>query len=107
MKRTRTPTVAEEVLGRELARLRRIKGVNARDLAKKIRETEQQIKRYEAGTFVPLPVLEALTDAMGEPIQKRDIRRISNLRKLEMEGHDVMDELCDLYREVFADIEAE
>lgn len=105
-KRVRTPTLAEEVLGKELAKLRRIKAVNARDLARTIRETEQQIRRYEAGAFIPLPVLEALTEALGEPIQKRDIRRMSNLRKLEMEGNDVMDELVALYQELFEDVTA-
>lgn len=90
------------ILGRELAKLRRIKGVVARDLAKKIRETEQQIKRYEAGAFVPLGVLEAFAEALGEPIAKRDIRRISNLRKLEKETGEILPELAEIYAQLFA-----
>lgn len=105
MKRAPAPNEAERLLGQELARLRRIKGVNARDLAKKIRETEQQIKRYEAGAFVPLGVLEAFAEALGEPIQKRDIRRISNLRKFEKEKGEIMPELAEIYAQLFVDIE--
>lgn len=97
------PFTAELVLGQRIEAARKACGLSRRELARIIRETEQQIAKYEAGAFVPLPKIEAIGEAVGDRVEKRTIRRISNLRKLEMEKGAEQHELCDLYAELFRD----
>lgn len=96
---------AEALLGRCIEQARTVRGLSRRDLGKRINETEQQIAKYENGGFVPLPIIEAIGDALDAPVQKKLIRRISFLRKLEKEAdREQQEELSALYREIFADI---
>ena len=97
----RTGKSAEIILGKELEKLRVAKGLTRMQLGRKIKVTDQQVARYEAGDFVPMSVLESIAEALGEPIQKRIIRRISILRKIEMEMQEEPEELAALYQEMF------
>ena len=74
-------------------------------LGRKINQTEQQIVKYESGSvLVPLPIVEKIANALDEPITKKIIRKISTLRKLEVEKKTEMaDELIDLYNQAFPD----
>ncbi len=92
---------AEIFLGKKIAEFRISKNIQRIEIAKKIRQTERQIEKYENGEFIPIPVLESIMEAMGEPIQKRLIRQISNLRKLEKETKIEQDELISLYQQIF------
>ena len=98
------PFAAEILLGQCIEQARLKCGLTRRELARAINEKEQQVVKYESGGFVPLPQIEAITEALGDPVQKKYIRRISFLRKLEKETGTEQVELFDLYREVFADI---
>lgn len=101
MSRSQKIFAAEILLGQLIAQARTRKGMTKRDLARLIREKEQQITKYESGGFVPLPQIEAIAEALGEPVQKKIIRRISFLRKLEKETGTEQEELSSLYREAF------
>jgi transcriptional regulator with XRE-family HTH domain len=103
MARKKQPNKAERILGKKIERLRLMKQVSRMQLGRKINETEQQIAKYESGEFIPLTVLEAIAEALGEPIQKKYIRRISFLRKLEIETQIEQEELSDLYQEILPD----
>lgn len=100
MARKKQPNNAERMLGKKIERLRLVKQMSRMQLGRKINETEQQIAKYETGEFVPLTVLEAIASALGEPIQKKYIRRISFLRKLEIETQVEQEELAGLYSEI-------
>lgn len=93
------------VLGRNIERLRLLKEMSRMQVGRKVNQKEQQIVRYErGGALVPLPVLERIAEALGEPIAKKIIRRISSVRKLEVEKNTKMDdELIDLYNEAVPD----
>jgi len=96
------------ILGRNLERLRLYKQVSRRDLAKKIKKSDQQIAKYENGAFVPLPIIEAITAILGEPVPKKIIRKISFTRKLEVEEKvDMEEKLIELYNEAVELIEDE
>lgn len=97
------PFAAELVLGQRIEDARKAVGLTRREMGRKIRETEQQIAKYESGGFVPLPKIEAIGEVVGDPVQKRIIRRISNLRKLEIEKGIEQHELSDIYAELFTD----
>lgn len=92
---------AERVLGEVLMKERMVRGLSRLDVGKKINKKEQEIAKFEAGEFIPLPVLEAYAEALGEPIQKKFIRRISFLRKLEIEKKEEQHELVEIYRALF------
>lgn len=66
-------------------------------LGKAINMKMQHIDGYEKGGFVPLPIIEKLATAFGNPVEKKIIRRISFLRKLEQEGKGEQPELQDWY----------
>ena len=100
MARKKQPYKAEIILGKTVEALRISKQVTRSQLGRKINKLEQQVAKYEKGEFIPLPVLEAIYEALGEPIPKRIIRRISFLRKLEMETDVEQEELCALYNEL-------
>ena len=70
------------------------------DLGKKINKTKQQIEKYEKGDFVPLPIIEKIAVALDAPIKKKIIRKISNLRKIEIETQQTQEELIDWYNEI-------
>jgi len=91
------------ILGRNIERLRLIKDLSRMQVGRKVNKNEQQIARYEGGLdFVPLPVLENIANALGEPVAKKIIRRISFTRKLEVEQNTQLeDELIELYNIAF------
>lgn len=94
---------AELLLGKNIERLRLSKKISRMQIGKKINATEQQVAKYESGEFVPLTVLEAIAEILDMPIQKRVIRRISFLRKLEKETKIEQEELLELYNAIFSD----
>lgn len=89
------------ILGKNIERLRISKDLSRKDLSGTLKLTLQQIQKYECGRdLVPLPMLEKIAIALGEPIVKKIIRRISVVRKLEVERNTQMvDELIDLYNQ--------
>lgn len=92
---------AQQLLGSELKRVREEQEMPCKKLARIVNVTDTQIRKFEAGAFVPMAMLEALAEALGEPIPKRIIRRISNLRKMEIEDHEPQDELKQIYTTLF------
>lgn len=100
---TRKIFEAEQVLSEHICAIRQECQLSRRELAQRINEKEQAITRYETGGFVPLPSLEALGEAFGRPVQKKIIRRISFLRKLEKEKGEEQRELISLYQSLFSD----
>lgn len=91
---------AELLLGQKIAELRTKNGMTRKELGKQIGQKEQQIKKYEDGALVPLKILEDIALTLGSQIRKKEIRRISNLRKLEKETGIEQTELLELYEEV-------
>lgn len=94
---------AEIHLGKKIEKLRLSKNVTRKQLGHKINETERQIMKFETGEMLPIPILENIAKVLGEEIPKRIIRRISLLRKVEMETKVEQLELIDLYNEAFHD----
>jgi ribosome-binding protein aMBF1 (putative translation factor) len=92
---------AELVLGEVLLKERMVRGFSRMEIGKRINKKEQEIAKFESGEFVPLPVLEAFAEAMGVPLQKKIIRRISFLRKWEIEKKEEQHELAEIYRTMF------
>jgi transcriptional regulator with XRE-family HTH domain len=88
-------------LGKNIERLRLIKNMSPMQLGRKINQTKQQILRYECGTtLVRLSMLESIACALDEPIPKKIIRKMSIVRKLEVENDTEMaDELIALYNQ--------
>ena len=97
------PNKAEILLGKKIEQMRQRKGMTCLQLGRKINKKEQEVRKYENGEFVPLPVLEEIASALDVPIQKKLIRRISFLRKLEMETKIEQEDLVDLYNEVMSE----
>ncbi len=96
------------LLGKNIQRLRVAKDMSRKKIARIIKKSEQQIAKYESGEFVPLPVIEDIASALGEPVAKKIIRRISFTRKLEAEKNIHMEEeLCELYNDAFPELEDE
>ena len=101
--KTEAQLAAEQHLGALIKEARRLADMDALRMAKAINVTTQQLAKYEQGAFVPLPVIEAITDTLGERVPKKTIRRISFLRKLEKDkGVDESEQLIFLYDETFA-----
>ena len=100
-KAKRTPFEHEIVLGKNIWRLRDSLGLGPRDIGKKLRITEKQYLHLEMGALVPLPSLEIIGKALGHPVQKKYIRKISFLRKLEMETNVEQTELVEIYNYIF------
>jgi len=96
-------TPADKLLGTKIKTWRVRQGMSQPQLGKKINETQQQVERFENGARVPIPKLERIAEALGCPIQKRIIRRISFARKLEEETNTQQEELFELYEEAFAE----
>ncbi|MAR57023.1 MAG: hypothetical protein CMM93_07560 [Rickettsiales bacterium] len=92
---------AQIVLGEEIRALRERQQVTIKELAKRVRVTEQQMVKYEAGAFVPIPMLEAISKTLDAEIQKKYIRQISAAREREKDGSEEQELLCALYREAF------
>lgn len=92
---------AELLLGEILMKERMVRGFSRIEIGRAINKKEQEIARFESGEFVPLGVLEAFAEAMGAPIAKKTIRRISFARKLEIETKIEQAELLDYYRNLF------
>ena len=104
MKRTRTPTVAEILLGKRIKDMRISKDITRKQLGKMIKETEQTVDKYEnGGAYVPLAKMETIAKAMGEEIPKRIIRKINKFRNLEKKLNIDQVELVELYGEAFPD----
>ncbi len=93
---------AEIALGKAIAELRMAKGMKHMELGKIINATQRQMVLYEKGDFIPLARLEQIGEALGAPIDKRTIRRISILRKMEKDNKEQQDELETLYQQMFA-----
>ena len=89
------------VLGKNIERLRLIKNMSSMQLGRKVKQTRQKIIKYECGaTLVRLAMLENIACALDEPIPKKIIRKISIVRKLEVENDTEMaDELIALYNQ--------
>lgn len=94
---------AEQVLSAHICTIRQELQLSRRELAQLMGEKEQAITKYETGGFVPLPSIEALGEAFGRPVEKKIIRRISFLRKLEKEKGEEQRELISLYQSLFGD----
>ncbi len=103
MARRKQPYITEaaQSLGEHIERLRLARGLTRMQLAREINVTQQQVEKYEQGAFVPIPMLEAIGLALDNQIPKRIIRRISNLRKIEIEQSTEQAELLELYAEAF------
>lgn len=101
MARKRAIKESQLLLGKNIERMRVSKDMTRMQIARKIRKNEQDIAKYESGELlVPLPVLQNIAAALDEPIQKKIIRRISFVRKWEVEKKVAMEsELIDLYNE--------
>lgn len=99
MKKKRPATDAQIRLGELLHKLREHKNVSRKELGKMVKVTEQQIAKYEAGAFVPMAMLENLSTSLGEQIPKKLIRRISALRKIELQEEEEIAELIEVYEE--------
>lgn len=94
-------TAASKILGSNIRKRRLDLGMSPLDLGRKVNETLQQITRYEEGNFIALAKLENIIQALELPIPKKIIRRISTLRKLELELGVEQEELADIYNEIF------
>ena len=94
---------AAKILGMKIEAYRKAKGLTPYALGRAINVKEQQIIKYEKGALVPLRTLEKIADALHEGAQKKIIRRISFLRKLEDETGEEQPELKDWYSEIFPD----
>jgi transcriptional regulator with XRE-family HTH domain len=93
-------------LGRNIQKMRIAKDMSRKQLGKIVNKPEQQIALYESGDFVSLPMIEAIGEALGEPVEKKIIRRISFVRKLEVEQNTQMEEeLTELYNAAFPEVE--
>lgn len=103
----RTPFEHEIVLGKNIWRWRDHLGLGPRVLGKKLKMTEKQYLQLEMGALVPLPKLEIIGKILGNPVQKRDIRRISFLRKLEKETGVEQVGLVEIYNEILPHPELE
>lgn len=106
-KAKRTPFEHEIVLGKNIWRLRDNLGLGPRDIGKQLKMTEKQYLQMEMGALVPLPKLEIIGKLLGHPVQKRDIRRISFLRKLEKETGIEQVDLIDIYNGILPHPDAE
>jgi len=94
------------LLGKNIERLRLYKDISRKKVGRVINKNEQQVARYEAGDFIPLPVIEDIGKALGEPVAKKIIRRISFTRKLETDKNiRLEEELCELYNQAFGEID--
>jgi transcriptional regulator with XRE-family HTH domain len=98
------PTKAEILLGKEIEKLRRQRDLTRMQLGKIVNQKEQQIAKYETGgALVPMSMLESIADALDAPIQKKVIRRISLLRKIEIDTETEQTELLEIYSTLFDD----
>ena len=89
------------VLGEKLQHLRLKKAMSCKELGRSVKVTEQQIALYESGGFVPLAMLERLAETLGEPIEKKVIRRISAMRHQIIDTQQGHEALCALYASLF------
>lgn len=105
MKKSRERPIlkTDAFLGQKIQALRQAKEKTLKDVAYEVNVTRQQVEKMEAGiAFVALPMMEQIAEALGEPIPKRIIRRISNLRKIGVETEEQEEELMALYAEAFS-----
>ena len=98
-------TNSAKLLGERLEQYRKLKGMTSYALGRQINIKEQQILKYEKGGLVPLRTLEQLADALHVGVEKKIIRRISFLRKLEDEKGEVQPDLSYYYNEIFPEID--
>jgi len=95
---------ADIVLGEQIEKRRLAREVTRKQLGKVIKVTLQQIEKYEKGIDrVPMARLEIIGEFLDARVQKRIVRRISNLRKLESETGEIKDELVEIYSTIFDD----
>jgi transcriptional regulator with XRE-family HTH domain len=99
----KTPTEAELALGKRIALLRKKRDMTYLQVGRIVNEKIQQLERYEKGALVPVVRLEHIAEALGSPIQKRIIRKIVFLRKLEKETSTIQEELIDIYNSLFVE----
>lgn len=107
--RSQKPSGQDETLGERMARLRRAKGWNQRELAERAGTKSTQISKFERGTYQPrletlaklAEVLESTTDFLltgRQPKEARDTRlraRLPLLEGLPRELRDVFVEFLD------------
>lgn len=107
--RSRNPSGQDETLGERIARLRRAKGWNQRELAERAGTKGTQISKFERGTYSPrletlaklAEALESTTDFLltgRQPKEARDTRlraRLPLLESLPRELRDVIVEFLD------------
>ena len=105
MAKKRTPNKAELFLGERIKKFRIAREMTHLQLGKKINKIEQQVAKYENGEFVPLGVLEDIANVLADQIPKKIIRRISTLRKKEMDTKIEQTELIDLYMQALPEDE--
>ncbi len=73
---------AAESLGDRIARLRRAKGWNQKELADRIGANPTQISKYERGTYLPRPdILPRLGEALGVSLDYLMTGRSGELRR--------------------------
>jgi transcriptional regulator with XRE-family HTH domain len=92
------------LLGELIMKLREANNLTRKEFSRKIRVTDQQLTKYEAGEFVPMAMLETIAKTLDAEIPKRIIRRISAAREREKDGSDEIETLEELYREAFEDV---
>lgn len=95
------PNEAQIYLGQALRNLREDNQITYVAISKHLKKTRKQIEDYEKGEFIPMAILEKMSDFLGNQITKRDIRRISKYRKFEAENKTDSMELFELYKEIF------
>ncbi len=100
-KQKRTPFEHEKVLGKNIWRLRDNLGLGPRVISKKLKMTEKQYLLLEMGAFIPLDKLQIIGTVLGHPVQKKYVRKISFLRKLEKETNIEQTELVEVYNYIF------
>jgi transcriptional regulator with XRE-family HTH domain len=93
------------VLGKHIERLRLMQNMSRAQLGREINKTTKQVIKYECGEdLIPLSILENIAYTLDEPIGKRLIRKMSIIRKIEIENDAEMpDELIALYNEALPD----
>ena len=95
---------AQFLLGKKIESYRKYQGLGRAQLGKIVNETEQQIGRFEAGSFVPIATLDRIAKALDNRIEKRTLRRIQKYRDIELHEKADQPELLGFYEEAFPEL---
>lgn len=104
MKKKLVTDDASIFLGKAIARARQAKGLTRIQLGKMVNEKEQDLHKYERGVFMPLPLIERIGEALDAVVEKKIIRRISNIRKRDGRGAADQSELISYYDLAFPEV---